>query len=149
MKISILLGIAVLAVGVGFAAGQSTRPSGHTMMRLPLELPAVGNVDAVRQWRFGRVQQVERRGGSDDIVISIRTADGRVHRIVGPREPLAVLGRRCGWIAGDINRIAGRAHYVERMVAFDADADNRVIAVISLEPFDRDRNRLLRALGGR
>ena len=57
MRTSILLGIAVLAAAVGFAAGQSRPSSGQTMMRLPVQLPAVGNVDAVRQWRLGRLQR--------------------------------------------------------------------------------------------
>ncbi len=149
MRTSILLGIAVLAAAVGFAAGQSRPSSGQTMIQLPVQLPAVGNVDAVRQWRLGRLQQIERRGGSEDIVIHLRTADGRVHRIIGPREPLATLGRRCRWIDSDFRVVAGRAGYVERMVAFDVDEDGRLIAAISLEPFDRNNNRLRRALGRR
>lgn len=149
MRTSLALGIVALAAAVGFAAGQTRPASDHTMMRLPVELPAVGNIDAVQQWRLGRVQQIERWGDSDDIVIHLRTADGQVHRIIGPREPLAVLGRRCGWVDSDFRVVAGRAGYVERMVAFDVDADGRLIAAISLEPFDRDNNRLRRALGRR
>ncbi len=149
MRISILLGIAALAAAAGFAAGQTRPSSGHTMMRLPVELPAVGNINAVQRWQLGRVQQIERRGNSDDIVIHLRTAGGRVHRIIGPREQLAILGRRCGWINTDFRVVAGRAGYVERMVAFDVDANGRLIAAISLEPFNRDNNRLRRALGRR
>ena len=149
MRISILLGIAALAAAAGFAAGQTRPSSGHSMMQLPVELPAVGNTDAVKRWRLGRVQAIERRGDSDDIVIHLRTADGRVQRIIGPREPLAILGRRCGWVDADLRVVAGRAGYVERMVAFDVDANGRLIAAISLEPFNRDNNRLRRALGRR
>jgi hypothetical protein len=35
------------------------------------------------------------------------------------------------------------------MIAFDMDANQRLIAMISLEPVFRDRNRLRRALGSR
>ncbi len=148
MRTAVIAAIALIAASAGFAAGQTTR-SGLRMMRLPLDLPAVGNIDAVRQWRLARIEQIERRGDTDDIRIRIRLADGRVDWVVGPRAELAALGRACGWVRTESQTVAGRADYVERLVALDADQTGRVIAVISMEPFDRDRSRLRRALGGR
>ncbi len=148
MRITRVLGFALLTAAAGFAVGQ-TMPaldsSPVTLATLPLKLPAVGNLEAVDKWRFGRVQRIERRSGSDDILIHIRTADEQVHRIVGPREPLTRLARACGWIDGDWRKVAGRRDYVERMIAFDVDDEGRLIAVISLEPFNRSRARLRRA----
>ncbi len=148
MRITRVLGFALLTAAAGFAVGQ-TAPrldsSPVTLATLPLKLPAVGHLEAVDEWRFGRVQRIERRTGSDDILIHIRTADEQVHRIVGPGEPLALLARKCGWVDNDWKVVAGRRDYVERMIAFDVDDEGRLIAVISLEPFNRSRARLRRA----
>ena len=84
-----------------------------------------------------------------DILIDVRLASGEVTRVVGPREPLANLGRSCGWVRTETKTVAGRADYVERMIALDVDENNRIIAVMSLEPFNRDRARLRRVLGNR
>ena len=116
------------------------------MMKLPLELPAIGNIEAVKTWRFGRIESVVQTGGSDDVKINIRIEDGRVLETIGPRV-LGDLARASTWVVPDTgNTQLVRADYVERRVAFDVDADNRIIAMISMEPMDRDRRRLARGL---
>jgi hypothetical protein len=149
MKLSQVLIVAALAFTAGIGAGQTARQeSPVTMVELPLKLPAVGNLAAVRQWRFGRIQQVEQIGGQGDIALSIRTADGTVGRMAAPGPALVELARQSEWFGYSKER-PGRSEYVERMVAFDVDERNRLIAMISLEPVYRDRNRLRRALGNR
>ena len=96
MRMAVIAVIALAAAAAGFATAQATRP-GFRMMKLPLDLPAVGNIDDVRQWRFGRIELIERRG-TDDIRIRMRLASEQVVHVVGPREPLAALGRKCGLI---------------------------------------------------
>ncbi len=152
MKASQAIAVVALAATVVIgtvSARQATRPgSPVTLFALPLKLPAVGNLGAVREWHFGRLQSVEQAGASPDIHLDIRTPDGAVHRIVGPRVHLAELARASGWVTSDRVRPV-RQDYVERMIAFDADRQQRLIAMISLEPMNRDRNRLRRALGTR
>jgi hypothetical protein len=134
MKLSYILIVAALAFAAGISAGQTSRPAGPvTLVDLPLKLPAVGNLGAVRQWRFGRIQSAERIGAQGDLILSIRTKDGTVLRM---------------WIQFG-KATPSRTEYVERMIAFDMDANQRLIAMISLEPVFRDRNRLRRALGSR
>ena len=71
MRITRVLGFALLTAAAGFAVGQ-TAPrldsSPVTLATLPLKLPAVGHLEAVDEWRFGRVQRIERRTGSADIL---------------------------------------------------------------------------------
>ncbi len=148
MKVSLALttaGLVLLAaISATLAAGQS---SPVTLVQLPLRLPAVGNLDAVRQWRFGRIQSTELAGDSPDVRIEIRTLNGSVIRLVGPRRELVEPARRTNWLNRHKSRPT-RQHYIERMIAFDVDSQQRLIAMMSLEPMDRDRNRLRRALGG-
>lgn len=148
MKVSLALttaGLVLLAaISATLAAGQS---SPVTLVQLPLKLPAVGNLDAVRQWRFGRIQSTELAGDSPDVRIEIRTLNGSVIRLVGPRRELVELARRTNWVSRSKSRPT-RQDYIERMIAFDVDSQQRLIAMMSLEPMDRDRNRLRRALGG-
>jgi hypothetical protein len=149
MKHSHVLVVAALAFAAGVGAGQTSGPvSPVTMVDLPLQLPAVGNLDAVRQWRFGRIQSVERMGAGGDIVLSIRTKDGTVLRMGGPGPALVQLAQESEWIRFG-KATPSRTEYVERMIAFDVDANQRLIAMISLEPVFRDQNRLRRALGSR
>ncbi len=148
MKVSLALTTAVLvllaAISATLAAGQS---SPVTLVQLPRKLPAVGNLDAVRQWRFGRIQSTELAGDHPDVRIEIRTLNGSVIRVVGPRRELVELARRTNWLSRSKSRPT-RQDYVERMIAFDVDSQQRLIAMMSLEPMDRDKNRLRRALGG-
>ncbi len=39
-------------------------------MKLPLELPAIGNIEAAKNWRFGRIQSVVQERPSDDVEVS-------------------------------------------------------------------------------
>ena len=116
-------------------------------MKLPVPLPAVGNVEAVRKWRFARIERIDRNRTDADMAITVRFADGTTRQVVGPRDPLAQLGQACGWLRVETQTVAGRADFVERMVALDVDENNRIIAIMSMEPFDRDRARLRRAFG--
>ncbi len=145
-RMRVIVVIALAAAAAGFVVAR-TKDEGSGVIRLPLDLPVVGNVDAVRQWRFGRIESIERSPG-EDIGIRIRLANQQVVNVVGPRAPLGDLARACGWIRADPHSIAGRAELVERMIAFDADESGRIIAVISMEPMDRSESRLRRALGG-
>ncbi len=146
MKIpsTVLAAAIVLASGLGSAAAMLQGPV-VSQIDLPLKLPAVGNIEAVQQWRFGRIQQVDFVGGSADIILHIRTDDGTVLRMLGPGQQLNELARASQWY-DLVKRQPGREDYVERMIAFDVDSSDRLIAMISLEPVWRDRNRLRRAL---
>ncbi len=146
MKIllTVLAAAIVLAAGFGTAAA-TLQGSAVSQIDLPLKLPAVGNIEAVKQWRFGRIQQVDIVGGSADIILHIRTQDGSVLRMIGPAPQLNELARSSEWYNLD-KRAPGREDYVERMIAFDVDQSDRLIAMISLEPMWRDKNRLRRAL---
>jgi hypothetical protein len=115
-------------------------------LRLDLEFPAVGNVEGVKTWRLGRVDRVDTIANSSDIFVSFRTGDGSVIRTRGPAGPLDALARASNWLQSPVRSTPGRADYIERMVAFDVDADGRLIAVASLEPVARNRNRLRSAL---
>ncbi len=149
--------VAALTTAVGFgtalAAYQSsyertpatTRPDQIKTMALPLEFPVVGNIEAVQQWRFGRLEQIEQQAGSPDIVMQIRTANGESLRILGPTEPLVGLARESFWFSeGKTN--PGKSDYVERMIAFDVDQSGRLIAMMSLEPIERSQAKLRRAI---
>ena len=116
-------------------------------MQLPLEFPAVGNIEGVKQWRFGRLESVDRRLDNPDIALTIRIMDGSTVTIVGPPDPLIDLAFQSNWVAGENKAMPTRPDYAERMIAFDADATGRLIAMASLEPLNRNRNRLFRALG--
>jgi hypothetical protein len=144
MRIAVVIAIAVaVAAAGGFAFGQA---SGQSIrgIKLPIEFPAVGNIDAVKQWRLARIEEIRRHPNSPDLELRLRLANGRTVEVIGPHEPLAALGRGCGWVTTETQTVAGRDSYVERMIAFDADQNSRIIAIASLEPFNRDRTRLRR-----
>ena len=149
--LGVVAGMAVLAtVVLGRASAQTTTqpargPGGITMIQPPMEFPAIGNIDAVREWKLGRVDRLERRSGTDDVLVDIRTADDQVHQVIAPREPVAFLLRQCGWLSTPTQTFASQSDYVERMIAFDVDADGRLIAIMSLEPFGRNQARMRRA----
>jgi hypothetical protein len=113
-----------------------------------LSLPVVGNAAGVKQWRVARVDRVENVLNSPDIIIHLRLADGTIVQVPGPAAPLDDLARQSGWVISPGKATATRNDYIERMVAFDVDANGRLIAMASLEPVQRNRNRLRRALGG-
>jgi hypothetical protein len=151
-RIALMLSATLIAVcaGVPVLLAQEREKSVSDeqirLVELPLKLPAVGNVDAVKKWHFGRLQSVEQHGAGPDIVLNIRTADDVVHRIIGPAPPLGELARRSNWMTAPDAARPGRATYVERMIAFDADENGRLIAMMSMEPMNRARSRLRRAL---
>jgi hypothetical protein len=145
---SSLVGLAIGGLSATILAQATTRPAATDvrMVKLPRELPAIGNIDAVRQWRFGRIESVTQTGGSDDVKINIRVESGDVLETIGPRV-LGDLARASNWTVPETgNTQLVRADYVERMVAFDVDASGRIIAMLSMEPLDRDRQRLARGL---
>jgi len=124
------------------APGQSQ--GGIVRIELPLKFPAVGNVSAVKQWKFGRLQDVEQTAGTD-IILKIRTNQGLV-RVTGPGPALSELAFRSNWVRTPTRSFPGRSDFAERMIAFDYDPQLRLIAMASLEPLPRDRNRLRRAI---
>jgi len=141
--------VAVVVGGVlGPIAAQPGGPvpsqGGIVRIELPLKFPAVGNVSAVKQWKFGRLQEVEQTAGTD-IVLIIRTEQGPV-RVTGPGQALSELAFRSNWVRTPSRSFPGRSDFAERMIAFDYDPQMRLIALASLEPLARDRNRLRRAI---
>ncbi|MCI0362378.1 MAG: hypothetical protein L0219_00760 [Phycisphaerales bacterium] len=137
--------IACLAASI---LAQASPPSATQVvkLKLPLELPAIGNIEAAKNWRFGRIESVVQAGANQDVRINIRTEDNDVHEVIGPRV-LGDLARASNWTSVEPNNPqVTRPDYVERMVAFDVDENNRIIAMISLEPMDRNRRRLERGL---
>ena len=147
--------LTLLAVTLAFGAGTlsaqhqqqgGSQPNQVVKIKLPLELPAIGNIDAVKNWRFGRIEQVVQEGADADVTIHIRTEQNQVLKVIGPRV-LRELARESNWYYPDeSNSRISREDYVERMIAFDVDDTSRIIAMVSLEPLDRDRSRLRRAL---
>ncbi len=143
-----VVGIVAAVVVVGGVLGQTGAPGPSqgaiVRIELPLKFPAVGNVDAVKQWKFGRLQEVEQTAGTD-IILGIRTDLGLI-RVTGPGPQLSELAFRSNWVRTPTRSFPGRSDFAERMIAFDYDAQNRLIAMASLEPLPRDRNRLRRAI---
>ncbi len=143
--------VAAVVVGgvLGLTAAQTSAPGqpqgGIVRIELPLKFPAVGNVGAVKQWKFGRLQDVEQTAGTD-IILGIRTDQGLV-RVTGPGPALSELAFRSNWVRTATRSFPGRSDFAERMIAFDYDPQQRLIAMASLEPLPRDRNRLRRAIG--
>lgn len=149
MKCSLVVVAVVVGGVIGFTAAQTSRPSSPdasiVWMQIPLKFPVVGNIDAVKQWKFGRLQEVDQIAGND-IILGIRTNQGYI-RVVGPGPQLSDLAFRSNWVRTPARAFPGRSDYAERMIAFDYDANHRLIALASLEPLARDRNRLRRAIG--
>ncbi len=148
MNRTLILTAVVVGGVLGPIAAQpsTTAPSrgGIVRIELPLKFPAVGNVSAVKQWKFGRLQDVEQTAGTD-IVLVIRTDLGPV-RVTGPGPALSDLAFRSNWVRTPTRAFPGRSDFAERMIAFDYDPQLRLIAMASLEPLPRDRNRLRRAI---
>lgn len=148
MKRSIAIAAVVVGSVIGLTAAQTSRPNlpdgSIVWMEIPLKFPVVGNVGAVTQWKFGRLQDVEQTAGSD-IILGIRTHQGYI-RVRGPGPQLSDLAFKSNWVSSLGRSFPGRSDYAERMIAFDYDRNNRLIAMASLEPLPRDRNRLRRAI---
>lgn len=148
MNRTLILAAVVVGGVLGPIAAQPTTPGqsqgGIVRIELPLKFPAVGNVSAVKQWKFGRLQDVEQTAGTD-IILKIRTNQGLV-RVTGPGPALSELAFRSNWVRTPTRSFPGRSDFAERMIAFDYDPQLRLIAMASLEPLPRDRNRLRRAI---
>lgn len=142
----VVLSLASAAVGA-IAHQQATQPETVRRTTLPLEFPVVGNVEHVKQWRFGRLERVDDIANEPNVMLFIRVADGTVLQIRGPAAPLDDLARQSDWLTSPGRQSPGRSDYVERMVAFDFDSNNVLIAAASLEPMNRNRSRLRRVLG--
>ena len=140
--------LGLLAVAVFALAGSAQNPNLPRLIELPMKFPAVGNIDAVKTWRFGRIQQATRAGNNPDITIDIRLANNSVVTVIGPAAQLRELARQSEWL-DPVKQRPGSADYVERQSAVDGDAQGRIIARASLEPTRRDHNRLRRASGAR
>jgi hypothetical protein len=143
----ILLATTTLLAGLATMAG-ARQVALVRQLELPRQLPAVGNIEAVERWHFGRLELVEQSTGTPDIVLQIRTEGGEVIRVTAPGPPLLELARASNWFE-PARDTPGRNDYVERMIAFDADEDDRLIAMMSLEPIRRSNARLRRVFGGR
>ena len=149
MKRSLAVTAVVVGGVIGFTAAQTSRPNppdaSIVWMQVPLKFPVVGNVDGVKQWKFGRLQDVEQTAGSD-IVLGIRTDLGYI-KVIGPGPQLSDLAYKSKWVKTPTRAFPGKSDYAERMIAFDYDPQRRLIAMASLEPMPRDRSRLRRAIG--
>ena len=148
MNRTLILAAVVVGGVLGPIAAQPGSPvpsqGGIVRIELPLKFPAVGNVSAVKQWKFGRLQDVEQTAGTD-IILKIRTNQGLV-RVTGPGPALSELAFRSNWVRTPTRSFPGRSDFAERMIAFDYDPQMRLIAMASLEPLPRYRNRLRRAI---
>ena len=143
---SFIIGSAVSVLGISLLAHANQAPNEVVRVKMPLDLPGIGNINAAKHWRFGRIESVVQVGAADDVKINIRIADGTVLEVIGPRV-LSDLARASNWVSAEPSKEQlTRSDYVERMVAFDVDDANRIIAMISMEPIERDRRRLLRGL---
>ena len=68
MKLTLLCSTAVLAATIAITtATVAQQGSAVVSMDLPLKLPAVGNIEKVRQWRFARLQEAQMLAQSTDI----------------------------------------------------------------------------------
>ena len=80
--------------------------------------------------------------------MEIRDGGGREHRVWCPRIPFEALAVESNWSA-NTNQFPTRKEWIERMVAFDFDQDDHIIAIVSLEPLPRDTKRIARAYDSR
>ncbi len=143
--LAVSAGVAGLAWTV-LASAQSRPDPAGSWVELTFKLPAIGKVDLVKEWTFGRIASLTRLG-QDEFILEIRLADGRERRMICPSRPFVDLARVSNWMAGSGSSLSQK-HYIERMVAFDADRSDRIIALVSLEPLPRNERKIARAVGG-
>ena len=129
-----------------FASAQTRPDPSGSWVELTFKLPAIGNVDVVKEWTFGRIANLTRRG-QDEFILEIRLGDGSSRRTICPSRPFVDLARVSNWMTGSGQSLSQK-HYIERMVAFDADRSDRIIALVSLEPLPRNERKIARAVGG-
>jgi len=138
------------AVVVATARAQETRPEtpppAATVQDIEFcaELPAIGNVDLVKKWRFGRIHRLAAQG--NEILLDLRCEEGVIVSAICPRGPFAELAQASRWMDNRSNPFPGIRDYVERQVAFDIDETGRIIALASLEPIPREGRRIARAM---
>ena len=147
----IVLGFFALAlaiVGTPFVLGALQNDTGPgKWVELSFRLPAIGNVEKVSKWTYGRLVNLSYIG-DNDVALTIRTAEGPVQRVICPKLPFHALAQVSSWMRASETSISAK-EYTERMVAFAADETGRVIAMVSLEPLPRDGKRIARAYGKR
>ncbi|MFG0283372.1 MAG: hypothetical protein ACF8R7_03025 [Phycisphaerales bacterium JB039] len=136
-----------VAVTAGYTQQQQQQPAQAAvkMVKLPVELPSVGDVDRAARWQFGRIDQITARG-ADELTIRVRTEAAQDIDLTISRAPFVALAQASGWISENPQNVTGRSEYAERLLAFGLDDGGRVVAAISMEPFDRNRARLRRAI---
>ena len=116
-------------------------------VELSFTLPAIGNVDQVSEWRYGRLVNLTYIG-ENDVSLEIRTAKGSVQRVICPKLPFHALAQVSSWMRASDTSLSAK-EYTERMVAFTADETGRVIAMVSLEPLPRNGKKIARAYDAR
>ncbi|MEE9130617.1 MAG: hypothetical protein V3T84_11415, partial [Phycisphaerales bacterium] len=116
-------------------------------VELSFSLPAIGNVEEVSKWTYGRLVNLTYIG-ENDVSLEIRTAKGPVQRVICPKVPFHALAQVSSWMRASDTSISAK-EYTERMVAFTADETGRVIAMASLEPLPRDGKKIARAYAAR
>ncbi len=152
-RISTVIVLGFVAVAFAFAATQfgnaalqnDTGPG--KWVELSFRLPAIGNVEEVSKWTYGRLVNLTYIG-ENDVSLEIRTAKGPIQRVICPKLPFHALAQVSSWMRATETSISAK-EYTERMVAFTADETGRVIAMVSLEPLPRDGKKIARAYGAR
>jgi hypothetical protein len=135
----------VLAISQINVATPQTEPASTQWVDLSFRLPAIGNIEAVKTWEYGRIASMSRRG-ADDVLLTIRDKSGQTRQVVCPAAPFADLARVSNWMTDSGQSAAGQLpttrDCIERMVAFSADNTDRVIGLASLEPLPRRGRRI-------
>lgn len=142
----VAIALVVTATQLVAAAWQDDKGPGK-WVELSFTLPAIGNVEEVSEWTYGRVVNLSYIG-ENDVSLEIRTAKGPVQRVICPKLPFHALAQVSSWMRASETSISAK-EYTERMVAFTADETGRVIAMVSLEPLPRDGKRIARAYDAR
>ncbi len=147
----IVLSIVAIALAVTItqflAAARQDNQGPGKWVELSFTLPAIGNVDQVSEWTYGRLVNLTYIG-ENDVSLEIRTAKGPVQRVICPKLPFHALAQVSSWMRASETSISAK-EYTERMVAFTADETGRVIAMVSLEPLPRDGKKIAKAYDAR
>ncbi len=147
MTFAFLAGIAAVTLAQDITPTQGNQEGPVKWVDITATLPAVGNIEAVEKWHYGRLENLTRLG-TGDVMLEIRNKEGNTARVICPFDPFVTLAQVSLWYEGP-KQLPGRRDYIERMVAFSADADGRVIGLVSLEPLPRNGRRIARAFGPR
>jgi len=136
-----LASLAAVTLGLAPRPMQAPPPPGAVAwIEKTFRLPAIGNIDAVKAWKYGRIERMSRMGDRDAI-LEIRDAQGATRRVLCPHGPFVELARVSNWFTSGQAQPSAR-DFVERMVAFDFDENDRIIALASLEPLPRNARRI-------